>query len=351
MTKINLSICIPTYNFGKFIGQTLDSILPNLKNNVEVVILDGGSTDNTADVVKQRQILCPQIKYHQQGFKGGIDKDISKVVGLAQGDYCWLFSADDIMMPGAVDKILVATSSNCDVYLSEQIPCDYEMCPIMKWSIFNHITAPEIFNLGNKQQRQRYFSEARTSEAFFSFLAGPIFKRSLWKKSDGIPESFYETCWGLAGRLLSLISEGLTVHYLGEALLYKRGSNESGDNTSFHGRGMVNLFRISVEGYSHIVETIFGKNSMEAFNIQRVLRNEWTFKSLMFLKILTSDYPQKENFDLLKKLAAKHYKNSGVWNMFKYTLFLILPVWLLKFIRSIKRYFNRVLKSVLNKHG
>jgi abequosyltransferase len=66
MPHISLSICIPTYNFGKFIGQTLESIIPNLTEAVEVVILDGGSTDDTADVVAQKQRNFPQIQYHRQ---------------------------------------------------------------------------------------------------------------------------------------------------------------------------------------------------------------------------------------------------------------------------------------------
>ncbi len=153
--SIKLSICIPTYNFGKFIGQTLDSILPNLREDVEVVILDGGSTDDTTQVVAQRQRDFPQIKYHRQGFRGGIDRDIVKVISMAHGDYCWLFSADDIMMFGAVDKVMHSIKSNCDIYLCEQILCNYEMQPIKEYPIFDHITAPETFHLEKPARRSR----------------------------------------------------------------------------------------------------------------------------------------------------------------------------------------------------
>lgn len=52
MGNIRLSICMPTYNFGKFIGETLESIMKQIPDGVEIVVLDGGSTDNTCDVVK-----------------------------------------------------------------------------------------------------------------------------------------------------------------------------------------------------------------------------------------------------------------------------------------------------------
>jgi abequosyltransferase len=330
MSHILLSICIPTYNFGKFIGQTLESIIPNLAEGVEVIILDGGSTDDTASIVAQKQKNLPQIEYYQQEFRGGIDRDIAKVVSLSHGKYCWLFSADDIMMVGAIEKVLTYIQSNCDVYLCEQMLCDYELQHVKEYPIFNNITTAEIFDLGDAAQRRRYFSNARTSEAFFSFLSGPIFRRDLWEKASGISESFYETCWGLAGRLLSLVPDGLIVHYLGEKLLYKRGVNEHGDNNSFRDLGAVNRLRISVEGLAHIAETLFGENSLETFNIRRVIRNEWPLRSLIYIKLLVATSPQQENSELLKKLAIKHYYNAGIFNMFKYIFFRLIPVPLIR---------------------
>lgn len=332
---IRLSICIPTYNFGQFIGQTLDSILPHASSEVEVIILDGGSTDETAIAVQARQQKYPKLKYFNQNFRGGIDRDIEKVVSLAQGQYCWLFSADDIMMPGAIEKILQSIQSNCDIYLCEQVLCDYEMHPIKVYPIFDHIFTSEIFDLGNDAQRQRYFSHARTSEAFFSFLSGPIFRIDVWKIGSGIPESFYQTCWGLAGRLLSLVPGGLTVHYLGENLLYKRGGNDS-----FREHGLVNRLRISVEGLSHIAETIFGKGSQEAFHIRRVIRNEWTLRTIIYIKLLTASTPQSENIKTLNGIVAKHYLNAGIVNICKYSIFRITPAWLLKFLYILKNRYK-----------
>jgi abequosyltransferase len=328
---IQLSICIPTYNFGKFIGQTLDSILPNLRDGVEVVILDGGSTDDTAVIVEKRQREFPQIKYHRQEFRGGIDRDIAKVVNLANGKYCWLFSADDIMMSNAVDKVINSIQSNVDVYLCEQTLCNYEMQPMKEHPIFYNITSPETFYLGDAVQRQRYFSEARTSEAFFSFLSGPIFRRDVWERANGIPESFYDTCWGLAGRLLSLVPYGLVVYYLGERLLYKRGGNDS-----FRDQGVVKRLQISVEGFAHIAESIFGKNSQEAFHIRRVIRNEWPLRTLLSIKLLTATFPQQEDIGLLKTLAAKQYLNSGLLNMCRFLIFTLTPI---KFLKQLKDYF------------
>jgi abequosyltransferase len=210
------------------------------------------------------------------------------------------------------------------------------MRPIKEYPIFNHISAPEIFDLGNALQRQKYFSNARTSEAFFGFLSGPIFRRAIWERADEIPESFYETCWGLAGRLLSLVPSGLVVYYLGEKLLYKRGGNDS-----FCEHGVVKRLQISVEGFPYIVETIFGKNSQEAFHIRRVIRNEWYLRNLIPIKLLAATSPQQENIETLKGIVAKHYLNAGVGNMCRYVLFRSMPISLIKLLLFLRNIFKR----------
>lgn len=329
-----LSICIPTYNYGKYIGQTLDSIILNMRAGVEIVIFDGGSTDDTRRIVTQRQHEYPQIKYHRQEFRGGIDRDIAKVVNLAQGDYCWLFSADDIMKAGAVNKIFDSIQSNYDIYLCEHTLCDCDMNPIAEHPIFNNIRSQENFHLGDRNQRGKYFCEARITEAFFSFLSGPIFKRDLWDKTDGIPESFYETCWALAGRLLSLVNNGLTIHYLGQSLIYKRG-----DNDSFLEHGVVNRLRISVEGFTHIAETIFGTSSYETYHIRRVIRNERPLGHLMKIKIDT----HQSEMPLLNQLVLRHYSHAGLGNLCKYFLFRLMPISFIKFLVVFKKYIvNRI---------
>lgn len=318
---IRLSICIPTYNFGHLIGQTLDSILPQLTDEVEVVILDGGSNDNTTAVVKQRMCANRQITYYQQGCRGGIDRDISKVVSLSTGEYCWLFSADDIMKSDSVAKVLNVIATGKDIYLCEHTLCTFDMVALEEYRIFNTLQTPKLFDFSILNDYRTYFEEARTSEAFFSFLSGPIFKRSRWNQADGIPDSFNSTCWALAGRLLSLLPKGLTVQYTAENLLYKRG-----DNDSFLDKGVVHRLSISVDGFAHIADTLFGKESFETYHIRRVIRNERTFLLLLLLKSQVYKNRTVENIDEMYEIVQRHYAGIGMINLLKYLVFRIIPV-------------------------
>jgi len=333
---IALSICIPTYNFGKFIGQTLDSLLPQVSTDVEVVILDGGSTDDTADVVANRQHNHPELTYYRQDFRGGIDRDIEKVVDLAKGEYCWLFSADDIMLPGAIDKVLAAIKSNNDVYLCEHVLCTLEMEPIKEHPPFNGIAHPKLFDLGDVSQRKDYFCSARTSEAFFSFMSGPIFKKKVWD-SVSVPESFRDTCWIVAGHLLSAISRGMTVNYLGEKLIYKRGENDS-----FSDRGIVNRFRISIESFQYVANVVFGERSEEAFHIRRVVRDELMLRYLLLAKLMTVVNPEGEDIKVLNRIVKMHYADLGLGNWMKHELYRIAPTGILKIIYWFKKRLLRL---------
>ena len=63
MTKPRLSVCVATYNRAEYIGETLESIIPQLTDEVEIVVVDGASTDGTSTVVKGYRSLQTDSLY------------------------------------------------------------------------------------------------------------------------------------------------------------------------------------------------------------------------------------------------------------------------------------------------
>ncbi len=105
---IRLSICIATLNRGSFIETTLKSILGQIENGVELVVVDGASTDNTPELMARYCALYPQVVYRRESTNSGVDADYDKAVIYASGEYCWLMTDDDILKPGAIATVLAA---------------------------------------------------------------------------------------------------------------------------------------------------------------------------------------------------------------------------------------------------
>lgn len=300
MEPIKLSICIPTYNFGAFIAQTLDSIVPQLVPGVEVVILDGGSTDDTQEVMRSYLDRGLPISYVRQDARGGIDRDMARTVHLASGEYCWLFSSDDIMKPNAISHVLRELRSRQDLYLCNMTVCDFDMNVISEHPV-SRAQRGEVFDLKNEVDRHRYFRLAESTTALFSFMGSLIFKRERWNQYE-LEQEYIGSLWAHVVRIFRMIPHGLNVQYLGESLLNKRSGNDS-----FMERGLVHRYAMAIDGYHRIASDVFGKNSVEAWHIRRVLVNEFPPRVFVFLKENSVKADRFAEIPEIDRLARKAY--------------------------------------------
>jgi glycosyltransferase involved in cell wall biosynthesis len=104
--RISLSICIATRNRGQYIGETLGSILGQCGPDVEIVVVDGASTDSTSSVVSALAAAHTCLRYFPQTANSGVDGDFDKAVELAHGSYCWLMPDDDLIVPGGIARVI-----------------------------------------------------------------------------------------------------------------------------------------------------------------------------------------------------------------------------------------------------
>jgi abequosyltransferase len=177
-----LSICIATYNRAEYIGQTMDSIIPQLDDDVELLVVDGASTDNTADVV--RKYADPRIRYVRLPVKGGVDRDFCRAVELARGEFCWLFTDDDFLRPGAVSAIKSAISAGYGLIIVNAEVRDQTLGVILKHQ--------RIVMRDNKSyasnDMERLFVDALD---YMSFIGAVVIRRSIWLSRE--QESYFGT--------------------------------------------------------------------------------------------------------------------------------------------------------------
>lgn len=106
---MKISVIIPAYNAGKFIGRALDSILGQSLTDIEVIVVNDGSTDNTAEIVAGYP--DPRIRMVSQE-NGGTMAARKTGIGLFSGDYVLFCDADDSLRPEALQRLYSAAEDN-----------------------------------------------------------------------------------------------------------------------------------------------------------------------------------------------------------------------------------------------
>lgn len=91
-----VSVIIPTYNRGKFIGAAVQSVLDQTFQDFEVIVVDDGSTDQTGDVVQA--FASEKVQYVYQPNRGRSNAR-NHALGLAKGRYIAFLDSDDLYLP------------------------------------------------------------------------------------------------------------------------------------------------------------------------------------------------------------------------------------------------------------
>ena len=327
---IRMSVCIPVYNCAEFIGQALDSILPQTDSTMEVIVYDGGSTDGTPAVMEQYSRQWTNLHYFRGAERGGIDADLVTCVSYAKGEYCWLFSGDDVMRPGAIARALDWLKGGRDVYICRHTVCNKSMVIAHEYRVL----APDesySADLADSGQRIAWFRRATTTEAFFSFLSGLIVRRDKWLAGT-LPQEFGKSCWGHVARYFGLIPSGLSVSYIAETWLDQRGGNDS-----FADRGIANRYRIAIEGYTRLANHFFGESSAEARSVRKALRNEFPLLTLLHARLLCPEQPEREDDKLLGRLVHMIYRDPDPLVLARWGVYFATPLWMLKGVRWARR--------------
>lgn len=97
-----LSIVIANYNYGKMLAATVESVIRQDCDDYELIVVDGGSTDNSVDVIKQyEKYIAWWVSEPDSGQSNAFNKGFSH----ARGKFFTWLNADDILMPGTIKAV------------------------------------------------------------------------------------------------------------------------------------------------------------------------------------------------------------------------------------------------------
>ncbi len=110
-----VSIVTPTYNMGRFLGETIDSVMSQDYTNIEYIVLDGGSTDNTVELLREYERRYPGRLVWASEKDGGQSDAINKGFVRSKGEIFTFLNSDDTYLPGAVRNAVAAFQQHPEV--------------------------------------------------------------------------------------------------------------------------------------------------------------------------------------------------------------------------------------------
>jgi glycosyltransferase involved in cell wall biosynthesis len=110
-----VSVVIPTYNYGRFLGEAIQSVLDQTFQDFEIFVVDDGSTDNTKEVVDSFKDL--RIKYTYQENRG-LPAARNTGIKASSSEYIAFLDSDDVLVENALEKGVQVLDRHSDVGFS-----------------------------------------------------------------------------------------------------------------------------------------------------------------------------------------------------------------------------------------
>lgn len=191
-----VSIIVPVYNGALFLAEALDSILAQTYDSIEVIVVDDGSTDATAEVAKRYH---DKIHYlHQKNQGPGAARNLG--IKQAAGEFLAFLDADDMWAPEKLREQVDYLTSHPESH-----------CVAVK---FRHIIEPDAQDL--VKYRQEWLEEERVTRLF----SGLVARRSVFDRV-GLLDTKLRIAEDVEW-LTRLDEAGISCHAIHHTLVYKR---------------------------------------------------------------------------------------------------------------------------------
>ena len=97
---MRFSLCIPNYNYERYLGDTIKSVLDQDEQDFEIVVSDNASTDRSVEIV--RAFHDQRIRLHVNSCNIGFGGNLDRVTRMASGEHMFFLPSDDQLRPGAL---------------------------------------------------------------------------------------------------------------------------------------------------------------------------------------------------------------------------------------------------------
>jgi len=235
-----VSIIVPLYNHQNYVEKCLGSMAQEGHNNIEVIVLDDGSTDDSYHIVKKwrdnnSNIFKSFVLERQENI--GFTKTLNRLLKMSHGDFIVLIASDDYLLPGGIEARLNALKAHpkwLAVFGDCRVVDEHE----------NVLYESGIFDFYKKERtrREALFNEKLIGAelALRWSVPGPVFmmKREAMDVVGYYNESYIVEDYDYYLRLLNRYALGYVDF---KVACYRLHSNNTIINKSFNYEGILNL--------------------------------------------------------------------------------------------------------------
>jgi glycosyltransferase involved in cell wall biosynthesis len=119
MKRCRVSVCVPTYNYGRYLPAALESVQNQGFRDFELIVIDDASQDDTREVIGKYVRSDPRIRFRVNPENLGMVRNWNECLRLARGEYVKFLFADDLLSsPDALEKMVSLLDSRPDVSLA-----------------------------------------------------------------------------------------------------------------------------------------------------------------------------------------------------------------------------------------
>lgn len=215
MKKPLLSICIATYNRGKYIVETLDSLMLQSTDGIEIIVVDGNSTDNTESVIRPYTLKYSNFYYYREPQNSGVDQDYDKAVSYSNGKYCWLMTDDDILIDNSISKILQLASKDYELIILNSEIWNKDFSKNLQTRMLN-LDTDKIYHPDDEN------NFLKNTATCLSFIGSVVIKKQVWMNRDR--KTYFGTLFIHVGVIFQKTLEG-NVYVLATPILKVRYGN------------------------------------------------------------------------------------------------------------------------------
>ena len=326
-----ISVIIPVYNAADYLWQCLDTVIHQTLKDIEIILVDDGSTDNSLRICHEYAQKDDRIRvYHQENQGAGIARNTG--LKLAKGKYLSFLDADDFFELNMLEKLYDRSFiTNSDIVICRSKSLKDKEIESMEWTLKEGFLWKDIFSLDD------YFFSEHMFQVCVGWTWDKLFKTSLIKKynlqfSNTLHSNDLVFCY-------SAISVAKSITYIKDELIYHR--YHSGSLADSQERKPEEFMKAILSLKQKLEELGTYEKTFNSFIKWIEVFSNWHFKSM---KNLSS---KKEVIDCIEQLNKKiPFNIQNIFRKLGYhyhfpKISVVIPVY------NVQKYLDEAIKSAL----